>query len=106
MVMKPSTYNLDDLNFYFDSQLRDQMDVGKLGFRIGKFTEIKKKLLTLSDNDFEAVVTIMEQVVESYEHKKKPKNKKVKITQDREVLEVFQRVSNYATSGIEQVSGI
>ena len=104
IYLSKSTINTENLAYYFDSQSRDNFDLGKINLRTSHFLSLKEKLLRLPDKDFNSVISTMDNLITSYSLKNaQPKENS---SNKENMREVFERVSNYLNSTTDEVSRV
>ena len=55
--------DIDDLRFYFDSQEKNLIDQGKWGMRVGAVLDLRRKLLTLPQKEFDVAYEAIDRIV-------------------------------------------
>lgn len=53
-----------DIHYYFDGVMRDSKDVASLGDRIGRWLNVRRKLMMLPQDSYEGAMGAIEAVVE------------------------------------------
>ncbi len=55
--------SLDDLSYYFDSQMKDAVDFGSYGQKTGAVLALRQKLMKLPEDEFDVAIKTIEKIV-------------------------------------------
>ena len=100
--------NLVDLQFYFDSQSKDRLDISGPSRRSGEVIALRERLMGLPEHDFDAAIRTIHKLVEH----SRPQTQQEKLADERaqreQARQLFERTEPISGSsgGVDKVSEI
>ena|SRR6056297_3328151 len=100
--------DLIELQFYFDAQSKDRLDVSGPGRRSSEVIALRERLMALPERDFDAAIRTIQKLVEHA----KPQTQQEKLAEERaqrqNARQLFERTEpvGVASGGVEKVSEV